>query len=363
MTRTSQDCRYLMHVDVRWPMQRPHFIAAQIAKDFQTTVYYRPAMGRQTLPPAALDLPSRPLAPFPESRLRRSSSVAAAHWMQRSLMLFRGTAPPSVVWLTYPTLAEYIPRRWWGSSVIVYDCMDDHQAMAHSTHHVRRLRDAEEFLVSEANLVIASHPRLASRLERLARREILTVRNGLSADLADRLLRLPSPEARWPPLAVYVGTIGPWIDWAVVDAWLQRFPELRVRFVGPVRGPVPHHVRLEFRAPVAHSHVPDELARADILIMPFLVDSVTKSVDPVKLYEYVAAGRPIVAARLPDSGAFEKYCDFYSGTNDAGDAMSRALNGDWSHRVRLPERRNFVERSTWAVRYRPIRRALEAETA
>ena len=84
-------------------------------------------------------------------------------------------------------------------------------------------------------------------------------------------------------------------------------------------------------------------------LIPFAVSSLTVAVNPVKLYEYLAAGLPVAATPLPELAQFGDVC--YPGAS--GDAFVRAVElavSEASDDPRRAERRALARRHTWSQR-------------
>jgi glycosyltransferase involved in cell wall biosynthesis len=126
----------------------------------------------------------------------------------------------------------------------------------------------------------------------------------------DRQFVPPSTTAA--PLAVYAGHLYPWKG---VDTLLQALPlapRLRARIVGghPLEPDLPRlkalavtlgvASRMEFTGLVLPEEVAAHLARADVLVLPNTATTLSaRYTSPLKLFEYLAAGRPVVASDLP----------------------------------------------------------------
>jgi O-antigen biosynthesis protein len=104
----------------------------------------------------------------------------------------------------------------------------------------------------------------------------------------------------------YHGAIAPWIDFDLLDHLAAVRGDARLVLVGPVLG----GAEAQAAALARRSNVtlipersPDEIAGYvqgfDVGLVPFLVDSMTEGVSPLKMYEYLAAGVPVVATPLP----------------------------------------------------------------
>ena len=125
----------------------------------------------------------------------------------------------------------------------------------------------------------------------------------------DDLAALPSPRV------IYVGALERWFDWKALAHAAAAMPQASFVVIGEGAAPasaLPSNVRL--LGPRPHSEVAAYLANCDVGIIPFRQDkgmTALRSVDPIKLWEYLASGIPVVASgnlALPDlPGAIQTY--------------------------------------------------------
>ena len=115
------------------------------------------------------------------------------------------------------------------------------------------------------------------------------------------------------PVAVYVGTLHrDRLDVDLCEQTAQRLgADGRLVLVGPNLLAADDQERLLGAGVVLlgarrHTEVPAYLMHADVLVVPHVVDDFTDSLDPIKVYEYVAAARPVVST--PVAG-FRDYAD------------------------------------------------------
>lgn len=184
-----------------------------------------------------------------------------------------------------------------------------------------------------------ARPASAARLRRLERRErrvwaeaqgYVTITRALADDLTQRYgprarvlvahdgVRAFEPPANaWtgpadPPTVVYAGHLYAWKGVDVLIAAARLLPAVRVRIIGGMPGePDLERLRaaartaglsgrVEFTGFVPPSDVRPRLLAADVLVLPNTETSVSaRYTSPLKLFEYLAAGRPVVASRLP----------------------------------------------------------------
>jgi len=185
---------------------------------------------------------------------------------------------------------------------VLYDVTDDWLAADRPAAERARLRAAEAVLLSRADVVTVCSPALVA--SKGAGRVVQLVSNGV--DLAAYRVRTPRPAALPPGrTAVYAGTLH--ADRLDVDLCVRTAEALAAApgggtlvLVGPVLLP-PADVDRLTSAGVAmtgarpFAEVPAFLTHADLLVVPHRVDPFTDSLDPIKLYEYLAAGRPVVS--------------------------------------------------------------------
>ena len=212
-----------------------------------------------------------------------------------------------VLWVNDPAGATTLARTGWPA---LYDITDDWlEADRTEAEHERLARDEEVLLHTCAEVVVCS-PVLAR--SKGANREVTLVRNAVdtSAYLSPRPRPASLPEG---PVAVYVGTVHRDridVDLCVATAGGVR-GRARLVLVGPRLLDPADVATLRasgtvLAGPVDRDAVPGFLQHADVLVVPHVVTPFTDSLDPIKVYEYAAVGRPVVST--PVAG-FRDSCD------------------------------------------------------
>lgn len=206
-----------------------------------------------------------------------------------------GFAAP-VLWVNDPRLAELLDVVAWPA---LYDVTDDWVAADRPQAEHARLLRGEELLLRRAEVVTVCSPELARR--KAATRPVELVTNGV--DLTR--YRTPAPRPRdlpAEPVALYVGTLHR--DRLDVELCLATQRALdgtgRLVLLGPVALDAADAARLAAAGVLLlgarpHAEVPGFLQHADALVVPHVLDRFTDSLDPLKLYEYRAVGRPVVS--------------------------------------------------------------------
>jgi glycosyltransferase involved in cell wall biosynthesis len=143
-----------------------------------------------------------------------------------------------------------------------------------------------------------------------SRQRVHVVPNGADVP-AGREFRPPDPALR---RVVYAGQLYPWKGVDVLVEAMALIPDARLVILGGFEGEADLgrirelvrsrglEARTEMPGTVPQAHVAEELARASVVCVPFLKSAMTeRHTSPIKLFEALAAGKPIVASDLPST--------------------------------------------------------------
>ena len=251
--------------------------------------------------PANLRVLNPKMWPSFRSRLARGLN---RRLLTRTVRPVVGAMPrPPVVVTTLPVVADLVGRfraaRW------VYYCVDDFAAWPGLDG--RTLRGMEAELVAKVDTVVAVSDTLREHVAKLGRPSHLLT-HGVELDhfrrpsgdeLPDSLREL---DVLPGPLVVFWGVIDRRMDLAFVRRLSESLTEGTILLVGPQDNPGPELVRLprvRTLPPVPYEDLPALAARAAVLVMPYADLPVTRAMQPLKLKEYLATGKPVVVRALP----------------------------------------------------------------
>jgi glycosyltransferase involved in cell wall biosynthesis len=241
-----------------------------------------------------------------------------------------------------------LSRRYRGLDV-VFDVMD-HLSDFFEGRSRRWMRHAETRLAEEVRWIMASSTALTHNLS-AHQAKLRTVLNGLTMPPGHVG---PAPSAPSQPVFGYVGTIDHWFDWEAVAQLAEENPDARIDLVGPCGHPpeaeLPENVRL--LPPIPQHQVHDVLRGFSVGLIPFRLCRLTQYVDPVKYYEYRAAGLPVLSSRFGEMA--------HRGTRDG----VFFFDDLWSEHVRMTqvldsrpgddETREFVACHAWHRRFEAV---------
>ena len=208
-----------------------------------------------------------------------------------------GGVPHPLLWVNDPGAATVARISGWRT---LYDITDDWAAADRAPASLARVRADEEWLLGNADAVVACSTELVRRKAPSRAGTIDLVPNAV--DVVAYRRPAPRPADLPPASAVYVGTLH--TDRLDVGLCEMTARELIGRgslvLVGPNALGRADTERLRDSGVILlgarpHEDVVGYLQHADALLVPHVVTTFTESLDPIKLYEYSAVGRPVVS--------------------------------------------------------------------
>ena len=241
---------------------------------------------------------------------------------------------------------------------VVYDCMDEWTNFPGFGEAVLSL---EEGLVETADVTVATARLLHEKLSGRAPRLVLA-QNGVDLDHYRRYYGengLLGPVTH--PVIGYYGALASWVDVDLLEKIARRFSEATIVLAGGVfdvdlsRVTALPNVRLLGQRP--YEEMPQLLWHFDACVIPFLVNDITEATNPVKFYEYLSAGKPVVSPRLTELLPFADLCYLADGHDSFLAGLERAL-AEPADDPRRELRKKVAEENDWRERYGTIHRAV-----
>jgi hypothetical protein len=271
-------------------------------------------------------------------------------------------ARPVICWQYWPHQSAFranLP----GGSRLIYDCLDDLSTFEPYPEIEKNHAQA----LACADLVIASSSMILEKVRRTRGDAALVPNAAWYDDFASPARQawgeLDDLRRRSRVIVGYFGALGRWIDWRLLEELAVGRRDWTFLLVGDIMTDTSAPTRLLGRKNVKiwtrqpYARLGRLLSAFDVAIVPFLVDSLTESVSPIKLFEYMAGGKPVVSTPIPE-------CRKYAAVRIAGSAEEFAHQIEWclgpgrsaEHRVRLQA---CAMENTWTARAKTVIELLE----
>jgi len=254
-----------------------------------------------------------------------------------------------------------------GPDRVIYDCVDD---LATQPHFKGRpdlgqlIQEQEQTLIRTADLVISTSSTLHARNQNQARRAVL-IENVGDFDHFSRVARDsndPDPFPHIPrPRIGFAGALDPYkLDYDLLEILARELDPVPLVLIGP-RSTVETNLRLETLeqrenvfsiGSVAFSEMPTLLGGLDVHILPYALNEHTRYIFPIKFFECMATGRPVVVSALESLSAYRDVCPAARTPEEWVLRIREALADGSTGR---DQRVDLASRHTWNDRVRRIR--------
>lgn len=266
----------------------------------------------------------------------------------------RATLQTPAVITTNPLAAAFSPFAWAGP--VTFFARDDWSSATARREYWPAFRAAYEQIANSETAVIAVSQQIIDRIE--PRGPHAVVANGV--DPAEWLGGMPDAPpwfAAIPgPRAVYVGTLDTRIDVVGLRELAGRRPDLSIVLVGPL--PDPAHIASLRHLPNVHVHpsvgrseLVATLRHADLCLVAHVRTPLTEAMSPLKVFEYLAAGSPVLSIDLPPIRGLGRSVTLVPTVSDFADMIDDCLR---QGRPSESEREQYVHENSWASRHRAI---------
>jgi GT2 family glycosyltransferase/glycosyltransferase involved in cell wall biosynthesis len=256
-------------------------------------------------------------------------------------------------------LAQELRRRFGWK--LVYDCMDEHAGFSTNTDE---MLEHEDSLLRSSDLVITT-ARVLTEKAKEANDSVLVLPNAGEFEHFARAERHEFFDTLSGPVVGYYGAISDWFDDAmIVDAARAR-PGWNFVLIGSTDA---HDVSALEALPNVHllgekpyRELPRWLHGFDVACIPFKDNELTRATNPVKFFEYLSSGKPVVSVPLyelePYEGQFYPAKDGESFVSAVEQALADSSPSEGLE-SRIECRREIGRQNTWQARGQRLHRAL-----
>jgi glycosyltransferase involved in cell wall biosynthesis len=215
----------------------------------------------------------------------------------------------------------------------IYYCFDDFVAYpGFNPQHWEAME--QEFFANVDGVVFTSRD-LVENKKRPESLPSLYLPHGVDYEhfACEKIEKVPiaSLESIQKPIVGFFGTIDTWVDLSAIAYLAKRFPHCSFVIIGRSVVPMADLEGLEnvhYLGQVPYSELPQYARYFDIGLIPFVMNDLTKAVNPLKLLEYFAIGIPVISTRLPDIVDVPGPLYFADTNEEFGDRLDEILRSD-----------------------------------
>lgn len=288
-----------------------------------------------------------------------------------SWLLSRQLAPqiealpqPVTAITTLPITADLpglLPIEKW-----VYYCVDDFGEWPGLDGNT--LRTMDEQMIAQADEIVAVSEHLQQMIES-NNRESTLLTHGVDLDHWTKKKEVPNQHIDSitsnlsGPLAVFWGVVDRRLDTKMLTSLSKRMNDGNILLVGPQQDADPDILSLpnvHAPGPVPFADLPNLAGRADVLIMPYADLPVTRAMQPLKMKEYIATGRPVIVSSLPAVKEWSDCMDVCDNSEQFAAAVIERLDGNIPNEQR--HARTRLQSESWASKAKQLEQHLAADS-
>src|SRR5262245_50927247 len=297
---------------------------------------------------------SVPQIPFRRLPFVRRVNVALGKLLINRALKLLGFAR-TVSWFAVPHPAFLANA--FGEAAVVYYCVDDYAALPDVDSHAVEAMDAH--LTSRADQVFVASSRMLQAKRRLKPSTELALHGvdvALFRTASDPQLSV-APDARnlRRPVVGFYGLIEGWIDVDLIADLAERRPQWTFLMIGRVAvdtGRLKAMANVVFAGPQPYNKLPSWAKAFDVAIIPYRLTRQVVNSAPLKLREYLATGKPVVAVPAPEIERFAGLVRLARGSEqflaEIEDALVKDTDADRARRIEA------TSTMTWDARVREI---------
>ncbi|HSK79683.1 MAG TPA: polysaccharide pyruvyl transferase family protein [Thermoanaerobaculia bacterium] len=273
---------------------------------------------------------------------------------------FRGLEKIAFFEFPWPGFFETLAAANSAGWITLYDVLDDWEEFHRVGQAIWYDEEFERHMIGASDAVFAINEVLAGRIRSLGGDGVEIVGNGLKPGL--EVVREPKPLERGEITVGYFGYLaGAWFDWELIAEAARLRPSWRFYLIG--YGGSPEGVRLPDTVHLLGKQPQRDLAAYaanwDVALIPFKPDRLAAGADPIKTYEYLAMGLPVVATGVHPPSGGEAFVLRAEGVDDFLRAIEEAAGR--KEPLEADSRRAFAASCTWDHRLDAVLASIEQE--
>jgi len=244
------------------------------------------------------------------------------------------------------------------NAFVVFDAVDNWTEHPSYTSVTDRLQENYKTIAKRADIIFTVSEGLIDFFGK--KQKVMYVPNGVDAEhfvtgtCNPSLLGKKSLDTSKKTVG-YHGIIQSRVNLSVFDYLAKKFPEMNFVIAGPVWKEMQTEMKelqqlpnVYTPGPVPYAQLPSLLHCFDVTVIPHKVDAFTQSMNPLKIYEYLASGKPIISTAVAGADQFQDLIKLAVSPEDFAEKIVKAIETDTTELI--SRRQEMAKQHNWSTR-------------
>lgn len=157
------------------------------------------------------------------------------------------------------------------------------------------------------------------------------------------------------PIVGFVGGISDWIDISLITDVAKQMTDVSFVLIGPIATQVEQLKELpnvSMLGSKPYQQLPSYIAEFDTCLIPFKINKLTESVNPIKMFEYLSAGKPVISTPLPEVVNYRHVVEIASNKEEMIEAIQKTITPAELDEARIKRRQQVGKENSWDARWK-----------
>lgn len=254
-----------------------------------------------------------------------------------------------VIWIGYEVWERLLPSNIRG--VVVYDKMDDNAKLTSNSIIRKFLIGSEKRLIKKCDLIFVTARKFLDRFQTIS--NVYLIPNGLHYIAPTKKNKVIKKEGK---VFGYIGKISHWFDNEAIQRLAVSNPDCDIILVGPCDICKVQMPNVKYIGSVPKDEIPDWICSFDVCLYPFKQNELLDTINPVKIYEYLAYNKPVLAVNSREIAEFKNLVYEYNDYNGLLLLSHKNLTVPFKTEA---EKEVFLEQNSWCRRAEQIEQIIK----
>ena len=238
--------------------------------------------------------------------------------------------------------------------VTIYDKMDDHININKNILYKLYFLIYEKKLINKVEAVLVTCTQFYDRIKKY-RNNVYLINNATAIGTLNReypnvIIEDLDKNLNNKKIFGYIGTIDYWFDFNVIEIILKHSSDNIILLIGDNKVKRYDHPNVLYLGVKKKELLPHYIRKFDCCLYPFKKNKLLETINPVKIYEYLAMNKPVIAVKSNETKIFSDYVKLY----DDYQSLVGILNCELVEPFNKAQNRDFINKNTWESRYKDI---------